>query len=69
MVGGESGRRGGCIEGRVVVWEGSSRGGWYEGRIIGGFKGGVAVHYPPLSEIRGGCTPPWIFTNHFSFKV
>ena len=25
--------------------------------IIGGFKGGGAVHYHPLSEIRGGCTP------------
>ena len=26
-------------------------------------SGGVAVHYPPLSEIMGGVPPPWIFTK------
>ena len=31
---------------------------------IGGFKGGVAVHYPPLSEIRGG-VPPLDFYKSF----
>ena len=36
----------------------------------GGFRGGVAVHYPPLSEIRGGCTPPGLLQiiSHFKYS-
>ena len=31
----------------------------------GRLQGGV-VHYPPLSEIRGGCTPSVFFQSHYS---
>ena len=41
---------------------------WFQAQAVSG--GGVAVHYPPpLSEIRGDCTPPGFLLSHFSFKL